>query len=70
MTTQTITINGTEYTADQLTDEQKYLVNQCLDCDAKTNQLQFQIHQVQAARTHFMELLQKSLTAQAFEVSE
>jgi seryl-tRNA synthetase len=55
-----ITIDGVEYTEDQLSDEQKYLIAQVQDVDSKLRNLQFQADQLNAARKAFSDSLVES----------
>ena len=48
---QVISIDGKDYTEDQLTDNQKYFINQINDLQVKTNQAKFQLDQLNAAIT-------------------
>ena len=59
--TNTITINGTDYTEDQLTDQQKVFVNHVTDLDRKIGSTQFNLDQLQIGKQAFMSLLTKSL---------
>ena len=59
--TQTIVIDGVEYTEDQLTDQQKVLVNHVGDLDRKIRSAQFNLDQLQGGRNYFMGLLKESL---------
>ena len=59
--TQTITINDKEYTEDQLTDEQKMLVNHVADLDRKINSARFNLDQLSVGRDSFMKMLNESL---------
>ena len=60
-TPQTITIDGREYTEDQLTDEQKILINHVADLDRKLGSTRFNLDQLQVGRDAFMALLTTSL---------
>jgi len=60
-TPQTITIDGREYTEDQLTDEQKVLINHVADLDRKLGSTRFNLDQLQVGRDAFMALLTTSL---------
>jgi hypothetical protein len=60
-TPQTITINGTEYTEDQLTDEQKMLINHVADLDRKIGSTRFNLDQLQVGRDAFVNMLTASL---------
>ena len=59
--TKTISINGTDYTEDQLTDQQKVMINHVADLDRKIGSTQFNLDQLQVGKQAFMELLTKSL---------
>tara|TARA_R110000803_G_scaffold14432_1_gene40094 strand:+ start:213 stop:428 length:216 start_codon:yes stop_codon:yes gene_type:complete len=59
--TKTIAINGTEYTEDQLTDQQKVIINHVGDLDRKINSTQFNLDQLMVGKQAFVELLTKSL---------
>jgi hypothetical protein len=58
---QTITINDQDYTEDQLTDEQKVLINHIADLDRKIGSTQFNLDQLQVGRSAFMSMLTTSL---------
>lgn len=58
---QTIVINDVEYTEDQLTDEQKVLINHIADLDRKIGSTQFNLDQLQVGRNAFMQMLTNSL---------
>lgn len=62
---QTITINGVDYTEDQLTDEQKILINHVADLDRKIGSTQFNLDQLRVGREAFMGILTKSLETSA-----
>ena len=57
----TITINDKDYTEDQLTDEQKVLINHVADLDRKLGSTRFNLDQLQVGRDAFMALLTTSL---------
>jgi hypothetical protein len=65
--TKTVTINGTEYTEDQLTDQQKVMINHVADLDRKIGSAQFNLDQLQVGKQAFMDMLTKSLEAEAEE---
>jgi hypothetical protein len=48
-----ITINGTEYSQDDLDDSQTYLINQIKDLQGKSANLRFQLDQVSVAQSAF-----------------
>ena len=56
-----ITINGTEYSQDDLDDSQTYLINQIKDLQAKSASLRFQLDQVTVAQNAFTNSLITSL---------
>ena len=56
-----ITINGTDFTEDQLTDEQKMLINHVADLDRKIGSTRFNLDQLQVGRDAFVNMLTASL---------
>ena len=63
--TNTITINDVDYTEDQLTDQQKVMVNHVADLDRKIRSAQFNMDQLNVGKQAFMQLLTVSLEAPA-----
>ena len=59
--TQTITINDKEYTEDQLTDQQKVIINHIGDLDRKIRSAQFNLDQLTVGRDAFVNMLTVSL---------
>ena len=59
--TKTITINDKEYTEDQLTDQQKIMVNHIGDLDRKIGTTQFNLDQLAVGKQAFVDMLTKSL---------
>jgi hypothetical protein len=59
--TQIITINGTDYTEDQLTDEQKIMISHIADLDRKISSAKFNLDQLSVGREAFVNMLTKSL---------
>lgn len=59
--TQIITINDKDYTEDQLSDEQKVLINHIADLDRKIGSTRFNLDQLSVGRDAFMAMLNKSL---------
>ena len=57
----TIVINDKEYTEDQLTDQQKIMVNHVADLDRKIGTTQFNLDQLAVGRQKFVELLADAL---------
>jgi hypothetical protein len=56
-----ITIDGKEYSQDDLDDSQTYLINQIKDLQAKSANLRFQLDQVSVAQSAFTNSLIQSL---------
>jgi len=67
--TKTVSINGTDYTEDQLTDQQKMMVNHISDLDRKIGSTQFNLDQLQVGKQAFMDMLTKSLEADTTDVA-
>ena len=63
----TITIDGTDYTEDQLTDQQKVIINHIGDLDRKIGSTQFNLDQLQVGRQAFVDMLTASLKEEANE---
>lgn len=59
----TIVINDKEYTEDQLTDQQKIMVNHIGDLDRKIGTTQFNLDQLAVGKQAFVDMLTKSLEA-------
>jgi hypothetical protein len=58
---QMITIDNVEHNLDEMTDEQKLLVQHCLDLDRKIGTTQFQLQQLQVGKEAFLRMLKESL---------
>ncbi len=67
--TKTVSINGTEYTEDQFTDQQKVMINHVADLDRKIGSTQFNLDQLQVGKQAFMDMLTKSLEEAPQEVA-
>jgi hypothetical protein len=67
--TKTITIKGTDYTEDQLTDQQKVMINHVADLDRKMGSAQFNLDQLAVGKQAFMDMLTKSLEADTTDVA-
>ncbi len=65
--TQTITIDDVEYTEDQLTDQQKVMINHIGDLDRKIRSTQFNLDQLNVGRAAFMNMLKASLVEDAVD---
>ena len=68
--TKTVSINGTEYTEDQLTDTQKVMINHVADLDRKIGSTQFNLDQLQVGKQAFMDMLTESLNETSAEAAE
>ena len=69
-TPQTVTINDTEYSVDDLTQEQIAMVNHVSDLDRKLSSAQFNLDQLNVGRGAFMNMLTESLKAGNSEEGE
>lgn len=58
---QTVTINGTEYSEDQLSEKQKVIINHIGDLDRKIRSAQFNLDQLTVGREAFVTMLTASL---------
>jgi hypothetical protein len=56
-----ITINDIDYTEDQLSDQQKAMINHIADLDRKIRSAQFNLDQLTVGRDAFMQMLNASL---------
>ena len=65
----TIVINDKEYTEDQLSDQQKMMVNHIADLDRKIGTTQFNLDQLNVGKQAFVDLLTKSLEAPVEEAA-
>ena len=57
-----VTIDGTEYQFEDMTQEQQMLVNHVADLDRKLASARFNVDQLQVGRNAFMSMLTTSLT--------
>jgi len=64
---QTVSIDDKEYTEDQLTDQQKVMINHIGDLDRKIRSAQFNLDQLQVGRDAFMNMLKTCLQEDASE---
>ena len=67
--TKSVTINGTDYTEDQLTDQQKVMINHVADLDRKMGSAQFNLDQLAVGKQAFMDMLTKSLEEETDEAA-
>ena len=68
--TKTITINDKEYTEDQLTDQQKVIINHLADLDRKIGSTQFNLDQLTVGKNAFMNMLNESLEEKSDSTEE
>ena len=68
--TKSITINDKEYTEDQLTDQQKVMINHITDLDRKISSTQFNLDQLQVGKQAFVKMLTKTLEELSIEMFE
>jgi hypothetical protein len=61
---QTIVINDIEYTEDQLTDQQKVIINHIADLDRKIRSTQFNLDQLTVGKDAFVNMLTASLATE------
>ena len=66
---QTISINDTEYSVDDLTQEQVAMVNHVADLDRKISSAQFNLDQLNVGRNAFMNMLTESLEVEEEKVA-
>jgi hypothetical protein len=64
-TNKVITINDVDYTEDQLTDQQKVIINHISDLDRKIRNTQFSLDQLNVGREAFVKMLTDSLESEA-----
>jgi hypothetical protein len=58
-----IVLNDVEYDIENMTDQQKVMINHLADLDKKLGSMQFNIEQLQVGREAFIKMLSESLTA-------
>lgn len=56
-----VTINGTEYNYEDLTEQQQAAFNHVIDLDRKLSSARFNVYQLQVGRDAFMQMLTLSL---------
>jgi hypothetical protein len=66
---QKLTINDTEYSVDDLTQEQVAMVNHVADLDRKLSSAQFNLDQLNVGRNAFMTMLTNSLEVEEEKVA-
>lgn len=58
---QVVSIDGKEYQLDEFTQEQKIMLDHCMDLDRKIASCQFQFDQLRVGKDAFLSMLKKSL---------
>jgi hypothetical protein len=58
---QTVSIDGTEYTIDDMTQEQRILLDHVVDLERKAASMDFQRQQIQIGRDAFFNMLKAAL---------
>ena len=59
-----LTIDGVEYDADTLTEQQKMMLEHVVDLERKVNSARFNLDQLQVGRDTFFNMLKQSLTTE------
>ena len=67
--TMPIFVDDVEYTYEDMTDEQKALVNHIADLDRKIGTTQFNLDQLNVGKSAFVNLLREALNEQPAEVN-
>jgi len=62
-----ISIDGVEHDMDAMSDQQKLLVNHCVDLDRKISNTAFQLDQLKVGKEAFLNMLKESLEKKAEE---
>ena len=65
-----ITIDDVEHDMDAMTDEQRLLVNHCIDLERKIASTQFNLDQLTVGKQAFVQMLKEKLTAPKAETVE
>ena len=65
-----ITINDKEYVIEDMTDEQKTLVNHSVDLSRKIDSMKFNLDQLNVGKDTFVRLLEESLNKEDSNVEE
>lgn len=63
-----INIDGIEHDLDAMTDQQRLLVNHCLDLDRKIASAQFNLDQLNVGKQAFVKMLKEALEKKPDEV--
>ncbi len=62
---QTVSIEGKEYLLDDFTQEQRVMLEHCMDLDRKIGSCQFQFDQLRVGKDAFLKMLRQSLESTA-----
>ena len=65
-----ITINNKEYVIEDMTDEQKMLVNHSVDLSRKIDSMKFNLDQLTVGKETFVKMLEESLSKEDDTVEE
>jgi len=65
-----ITINDKEYIIEDMTEEQKMLVNHSVDLSRKMDSMKFNLDQLSVGKDTFVKLLEESLNKEDSDVEE
>ena len=65
-----ITINDKEYVIEDMTDEQKILVNHSVDLSRKIDSMKFNLDQLNVGKDTFVRLLEESLNKKDSDVED
>ena len=65
-----ITINDKEYIIEDMTDEQKTLVNHSVDLSRKIDSMKFNLDQLNVGKDTFVKLLEESLNKEDSDVED
>ena len=65
-----ITINDKEYVIEDMTDEQKMLVNHSVDLSRKIDSMKFNLDQLNVGKDTFVRLLEESLNKEDSDVED
>ena len=64
---QIVNVDGTEYEVDSFTDEQRMLLDHCVDLERKLASCRFQLDQLNVGKSAFLNLLKQSLQSKPSE---
>lgn len=67
---QIVTIDGTEFNANDFTEHQTALLQHCIDLDRKIGSTTFQLQQLQVGKDSFLKLLKDALAADTDRVQD